>query len=122
MTTTAGAVQIVKTPGVRGGKARIDGTRVCVVDIVRHHERGATPEQIVEALPSLTLVQVEAALAYYDGHQQEIEAHFAEDAKAAKDDERRWQEMLARHGGRLPESPTLEERMIPRPFLTTAKK
>jgi hypothetical protein len=30
--------------------------------------------------------------------------------------------MLARHGGQPPEHPTLEERMIPRPFLATAKK
>ncbi len=122
MATAASAAQVVKTPGVRGGKARIDGTRVCVVDVVRHHQRGAIPAQIVEAFPSLTLVQVKAALAYFDGHRQEIEAQLAEDLKAAEDDERRWHEMLAQHGGRPPADPTPEERMIPRPFLATSKK
>jgi uncharacterized protein (DUF433 family) len=121
MATAAGAAQIVKTPGVRGGKARIDGTRVCVSDVVRHHKRGATPEEVLEVLQDVTLAQVKAALAYYESHRQEIEACLAEEAKAVSDDERRWQEMLGRHGGRPPENPTLEERMIPRPFFATPK-
>ncbi len=122
MATPARTVDIVKTPGVRGGKARINGTRVCVVDVVRRHEIGATPEQIVEAYPILTLAQVQAALAYHDGHRHEIDVSLADDAKAAEDDERRWKEMLARHGGHPPKDPTLEERTIPRPFQATTRK
>lgn len=118
---TAAKTLIVKTPGVRGGKARLDGTRVCVVDVVRSHQRGATPAQIIEDLPTLTLAQVHAALAYYEGHRQEIEASFAAEVKTAQDDERRWEEMLARHGGSPPAHPTLEERTIPRPFLAAKK-
>jgi len=120
-TAAKGAGHIVKTPGVRGGKPRIDGTRVCVGDVVRLHKSGAVPEQILADL-HLTLGQVQAALSYYHNHAEEIEAAFAAETKAAEDDERRWEEMLARHGGQLPEHPTLEERMIPRPFLATAKK
>ena len=122
MATAAKTAQIVKTPGVRGGKARIGGTRICVVDIVSLHKTGANSKQILEAYPHLTLAQVKAALAYYDGHREEIEGYFADEAKVAEEDERRWEEMVARHGGRPPENPTLEERAIPRPFLWSAKK
>jgi uncharacterized protein (DUF433 family) len=122
MATAAKAAQIVKTPGVRAGKARIDGTRICVVDIVALHRAGAGPAQILEDYPRLTPAQVEAALAYYNGHQREIEASFAQEAVESAEDERRWQEMLARHGGEPPEDPTLEERSIPRPFVWSPKK
>jgi uncharacterized protein (DUF433 family) len=121
MATTVKSVQIVKTPGVRAGKARIDGTRVCVVDVVSLHKRGAGSEQILESFPHLTLAQVRAALDYYADHRQEIETGFAADAQAMAEDERRWEAMLARHGGRPPENPTLEERAIPRPFPWSAK-
>ncbi len=122
MATAAKAVQIVKTPGVRGGKARVDGTRICVVDVVRLSEGGATPEQIRAELPGLTLAQVQAALSYYARHRDEVESSRAAEAQAAEDDERRWQEMLGRHGGRPPKNPTLEERTIPRPFNWSPKK
>jgi uncharacterized protein (DUF433 family) len=122
MATAARTVQIVKTPGVRGGKARIDGTRICVVDVVRLHERGASPEEIRAELHGLTLAQVQAAIDYGTSHRDEIEASKAAETKAALDDERRWEEMLARHGGHPPTNPTLEERTIPRPFHWTPKK
>lgn len=43
MATAAKAIEyphIVKTPGVRGGKARIDGTRICVVDVAIAYQQG----------------------------------------------------------------------------------
>jgi uncharacterized protein (DUF433 family) len=49
MATAARAVEyphIVKTPGVRGGKARIDGTRICVVDVAIAYQQGHKPEEI----------------------------------------------------------------------------
>jgi uncharacterized protein (DUF433 family) len=47
-------------------RAYIAGTRVRVRDIYAHSEiHGESPEEIVAALPNLTLAQVHAALSYY---------------------------------------------------------
>ena len=62
MTSAVKTVQIVKTPGVRGGKARIEGTRVCVLDVAYEHRSGLTPEQIQVQYPDLNLAQIHAAL------------------------------------------------------------
>jgi uncharacterized protein (DUF433 family) len=65
--------RIVKTAGVCGGAARIDGHRVRVLDVVEWHEhRGMTPDEIVTEIPTLTLADVHAALAYYFDHVEEI--------------------------------------------------
>jgi len=73
---------IVKTPGVMGGKPRIDGHRIRVSDIVVWHEkRGWSPDEIVDQFPGLTLADVYAALAYYFDHHAEIEDEFAREAK-----------------------------------------
>lgn len=122
MATAAKTAQIVKTPGVRGGKARIEGSRICVLDVACAHKAGLTPDQIQVEYPDLNLAQIHAALSYYCANTGEIEASLAEAAKAAEEDERRWEDMVARHGGHPPENPTLEERMIPRPFLWPARK
>jgi hypothetical protein len=44
-----------------------------VLDVVEWHEHpGMTPDQIVSEVPSLTLADVHAALAYYFDHMEEI--------------------------------------------------
>ena len=64
---------ITKTQGVCGGKACIAGHRVSVLDIVGWHEhQGMTPDEIVSEVPSITLADVHAALAYYFDHIDEI--------------------------------------------------
>jgi Protein of unknown function (DUF433) len=40
-----------------------------------------SPSQIVEDLPSITLAQVHAALAYYYDHRDEIEVEIAEEGR-----------------------------------------
>lgn len=109
---------IVKTPGVRGGKARIDGTRICVVDLVYLHKWGYRPEDMREYYSDrpLTLAEVHSALAYYYDHSAEIEGLMKADSEREAEDERRWQELLAKHGGKPPANPTPEERAIPRPI------
>jgi len=65
--------RIVKTPGTCGGKARIAGHRIRVLDVVHWSEHaGLTPREIVEYYPSITVEDVEAALAYYHAHPEEI--------------------------------------------------
>lgn len=62
----ADRVRIVSTPGVCGGRPRIDGHRITVEDVAIWHERmGMSPDEIVSAHPSLSLSDVHAALAYY---------------------------------------------------------
>lgn len=109
---------IVKTEGVRAGKARIDGTRICVVDVVIAYEQGHKPEEIRTIFSSrpLTLSEVHAALAYHYEHPEELADYLDRGARLEEEIERRHAEMLAKHGGQEPESPTAEERAIPRPF------
>ncbi len=66
------------TPGVRGGKPRIAGSRICVSDIVLWTEEGQSPDEIVNDFPHLTLADVHAALAYYYEHREEIDRQIKE--------------------------------------------
>ncbi|RPI18252.1 MAG: DUF433 domain-containing protein, partial [Acidobacteriales bacterium] len=60
-------------PGVCGGKACIAGHRVRVLDVVSWSEhQGMTPDEIVSHVPTITLADVHAALAYYFDHVDEI--------------------------------------------------
>ena len=68
-------IQHIEIRKNRAGQDRafIVGTRVRVQDIYVDSEvLGKSPEQIVAALPHLTLAQVHAALAYYFDHREEI--------------------------------------------------
>src|SRR5713226_3714094 len=74
-------VRIVSSPGICGGRPRIDGHRIQVEDIAIWHERmGMSPDEIVSEYPSITLADVHAALAYYFENRQRID----DDIKAAK--------------------------------------
>src|SRR5215813_10216554 len=65
---------ITKTPGVCGGKACVAGTRVRVMDIVIWHEHlDWSADEIVTQIPTITLSDVHAALAYYFDNREEIE-------------------------------------------------
>jgi len=88
-TETLETTHIVRTPGVCGGKPRIEGHRIKVEHIAVCHERmGMSADEIVTSHPTNTLAQVHAALAYYYDHKQEIDAdieegkRFVEDLKA----------------------------------------
>jgi uncharacterized protein (DUF433 family) len=68
-------IRIVCTPGTCGGKPRIDGHRITVEDVVIWHERlGMSPDEIVTAIPGITLSDVHAALAYYFEHRDQVDA------------------------------------------------
>ena len=82
------------------GVARIAGTRMKVAHIAEEHTRlGMTPEQIVEAHPHLSLAQVSAALAYYYGNREAIEAEIV--AALAYADQARRQAGLSPLAARL---------------------
>jgi uncharacterized protein (DUF433 family) len=66
--------RIVITPGVCGGRPRVDGHRITVEDIAIWHERmGMSPDEIVSAYPTISLADVHAALAYYYEHRERID-------------------------------------------------
>ncbi len=77
--STVLATTLVRTPGVCGGKLRIDGTRMTVGHIVALYRRGLTAEQIVEQHPQRTIGEVYAVLAWYHEHQREFDAEMAAD-------------------------------------------
>jgi uncharacterized protein (DUF433 family) len=64
---------IVRTPDIRGGRARIAGTGVTVRRVVEWYKSGLSPEEIAHEIGHLSLADVFAALAYYHANRQEIE-------------------------------------------------
>ena len=81
--TTTQYSYIVRTPGVVGGEARIDGYRIRVRDIVAARDLGGlTPEEIAaNVYPELRLAQVYSALAYYEDHRDEIDQAMHNEAR-----------------------------------------
>jgi len=72
MSTTLDAF-LVKTPGVCGGRIRLDGTRITVHRIAALYKQGHQPEEILQTYPHLALSQVYTALAYFHANRAEIE-------------------------------------------------
>lgn len=67
-------IPVVSTPGVLGGKPRIEGTRIgvhLVGSYIREH--GWSRSQIAEAF-DLSDAEIAAALDYYDTHPEEMAA------------------------------------------------
>ena len=65
---------ITRIPGVRGGNAIIQGTRVGVHDVIGLLQNGETIDTItVHCFPHITRAQVYECLAYYEDHRGEID-------------------------------------------------
>lgn len=64
---------IVKTPGVVGGRARVDGTRIPVWTIIRARQLGISDREIIEDFPTLRFRDIEIASKYYALNHDEIE-------------------------------------------------
>lgn len=60
------------------GVVLVANTRVPLDTLVYAFHEGATPEEIVQRYPSLTLVDVYAAIAYYLQHAAEVDAYLRE--------------------------------------------
>ncbi len=74
---------IVRTPGACGGKPRIAGTRIRVLDIAYYYNAGWTVDNIAEEL-EITPGQIHAALSYYFDHKAEIDDELRQDAEFAE--------------------------------------
>lgn len=65
---------IVRSPGVRGGQARVEGTRIGVHDVVGLLQNGATIDSVTTTcFPSLTKAHVHACLVFHEDHKGEID-------------------------------------------------
>lgn len=67
------------TPGTRGGRPRIAGTRLAVADIVMLHLRMGKSLEEIAGKYQVTLGDVHAAMAYYYDHRTEIDADMLAD-------------------------------------------
>jgi len=78
--------RITRDPDVCGGKPCIAGHRVRVLDIaVWHEHQGMTPDEIVSHVPSISLADVHAALAYYFDHIDEIQQELRDERANAEE-------------------------------------
>ena len=76
------------------------GHRIKVHHVVVWHERmGMSPTEIVESRPTISLSDVLAALAYYDGHRDEIDADIVAEEKYAAEIEANYDTRSARSSG-----------------------
>lgn len=65
---------IEQRAGLRGGAPVIAGTGIRVLDVaVRYEVMRMTPEEIMLAVPHLTLPHIHAALSYYYAHKAELD-------------------------------------------------
>ena len=70
------------------GTIQIKGSRVTLDSIVHHFKIGSTPEEIADKFPSLSLVDVYAAVTYYLGHREAVEEYLKEQEAAAEETRR----------------------------------
>ncbi len=68
---------------------RLRGHRVFVEDVLRYYQEGLSAEQIAQELPSLSLEEIHATLAYYWRNQADVDAYLARVAARAEDAYRR---------------------------------
>lgn len=69
--------------GPRGQRPFVAGHRVRVQDIVLWNEEGLAVDEIISRVPSLSLADVHAALAYYFDNREEIDRQISEDNEFA---------------------------------------
>ena len=83
--------QHIEVAGAEGAsKARVAGSRVRVQDVAVWHEKlGMSPDEIVDAHPTIGLADVHAAMAYYWDHRADIDGAIAEEQALAEEIARR---------------------------------
>jgi uncharacterized protein (DUF433 family) len=70
---------IVRTPNICGGRPRIAGTCITVLNITCWYKMGLSPEEIIADRPHIPLAGMYAALAYYHANREEVEREIAEE-------------------------------------------
>jgi uncharacterized protein (DUF433 family) len=73
METATSYRYIMKAEEIRGGNARIEGTRIGVHDVIGLLQSGETIDSMPSCFPDITRAQVYECLAYYEDHRGEID-------------------------------------------------
>jgi uncharacterized protein (DUF433 family) len=85
VSTAIAYAHIVQSPGIAGGRPRIDGHRIRVQDIaVEHESQAPSAEEICHQHGGLTLAEVYSALAYFHDHRDAILADLEADRRAVE--------------------------------------
>jgi uncharacterized protein (DUF433 family) len=74
--------RIVRTPGVCGGDARVNGARISVWGLEEWRRLGWSDARIVDAYPQLKPEDLAAAWAYVAQHRDELEEAIRENQEA----------------------------------------
>ena len=82
---------LVRTPQ---GSWRIAGTRISLDSVVYSFCEGATPEEICQDFPGLSLAQVYATIAYYLNNREQVDSYLQDVQQSAEDLQ---QELETRH-------------------------
>lgn len=77
----AESIEIVKVPGICGGRATFKGTRSTIWHLIAELETGMTEEEYLTHFPHKTREHIRAAREYYDRHQAEIRKDIAENGE-----------------------------------------
>ena len=84
MSATSSYRYIVLSPDVRGGAARVEGTRIGVHDVIGLLQNGETIDSLTgNCFLTLSKAQVYECLAYYEDHKGEIDLLVARQAAQA---------------------------------------
>lgn len=67
------------------GAIRVSGTRVPLDTVIAAHERGDTPEEIVDQYPILNLADVYSVIGYVLHHPDEVQDYLASRAKLGEE-------------------------------------
>lgn len=73
---------IVKTPGICGGDARVQGTRIPVWALMQYRQLGANDADLLRAFPTLSSEDLASALQYARRHPEEIKRQIRENETA----------------------------------------
>ena len=73
-TTSESYRYVVRSPDIRGGNARVEGTRIAVHDVIGLAHNGETVDSVIaNGFPALAKAQIYECLAYYEDHKGEID-------------------------------------------------
>lgn len=75
LNNTASSGGVVRTVE---GSWRIAGTRVSLDSVIHAHKIGHSPEMIVTEFPSVSVMQVRGAIAFYESRKEDIDQYLVE--------------------------------------------
>jgi uncharacterized protein (DUF433 family) len=67
------------------GVIRIGKTRVTLLSVLNAYDDGATPEEIVQDFPALSLAEVYTTIAYYLQHRADVDRYLTERRKRVEE-------------------------------------